>query len=72
MFMTGTEVRRVFNRDERRTVGAVFVTGMVLPFLAGIAVLRFINPHHLWGPNANATSFLLILAIAMAVTSIPV
>jgi Kef-type K+ transport system membrane component KefB len=72
MFITGTEVRRVLHRDERRTVGAVFVTGMVLPFLAGIGLLRLIDQRHLWGPNGNATSFLLIFAIAMAVTSIPV
>jgi Kef-type K+ transport system membrane component KefB len=72
MFMTGTEVQRVFHREERKTVGAVFLTGMVLPFVAGIGLLRLIDQERFWGPNGNATSFLLIFAIAMAVTSIPV
>jgi Kef-type K+ transport system membrane component KefB len=71
MFMTGAEIRKVFHPDERRTVTAVFLTGMVLPFLAGIGLLQIVNAKHLWGPNGNTTSFLLIFAIAMAVTSIP-
>jgi K+:H+ antiporter len=50
----------------------VFLTGMVLPFLAGIGLLYLINQQELWGPNGNTTSFLLVFAIAMAVTSIPV
>ena len=37
LFITGVEIRRVFHREERRTVGAVFVTGMLIPFLAGVA-----------------------------------
>jgi Kef-type K+ transport system membrane component KefB len=43
LFITGTEIRRVFHRNERRTVGAVFVTGMVIPFVAGIAALQLID-----------------------------
>ena len=72
MFMTGTEVRTIFHRRARRTITSVFVTGMVLPFLAGIAILQVIDQKSLWGPNGNPTSFLLVFAIAMAVTSIPV
>lgn len=72
MFLTGTEVRRIFQPDHRKTVTSVFITGMVLPFVAGIVILQFINQQHLWGPNGNETSFLLVFAIAMAVTSIPV
>jgi Kef-type K+ transport system membrane component KefB len=72
LLITGTEIRRVFHRDERRTVGAVFATGMVIPFLAGVGILQLTNLHRMWGPNGNSTSFLLVFAIAMAVTSIPV
>jgi Kef-type K+ transport system membrane component KefB len=72
LFITGVEIRRVFHRDERRTVGAVFVAGMLIPFLAGIAILQFTSLHQMWGPNGNSKSFLLIFAISMAVTSIPV
>ena len=72
MFMTGTEIRSIFHRRERKTITSVFVTGMVLPFLAGIGLLQIIDQQSLWGPNGNTTSFLLVFAIAMAVTSIPV
>ena len=72
MFMTGTEIRTIFHRRERKTITAVFVTGMVLPLIAGIGLLQIIDQKSLWGPNGGTTSFLLVFAIAMAVTSIPV
>ena len=72
MFLTGTEIRTIFHRRERKTITWVFVTGMVLPFIAGIGILQIIDQESLWGPNGTATSFLLVFAIAMAVTSIPV
>jgi Kef-type K+ transport system membrane component KefB len=72
LFITGVEIRRVFHRNERRTVGAVFVSGMLIPFVAGIAILQLTSLHRMWGPNGNSKSFLLVFAISMAVTSIPV
>jgi Kef-type K+ transport system membrane component KefB len=72
LFITGTEIRRVFHRRNQRTIGAVFVAGMIVPFLAGVGLLQVVNGHSHWGPNGNTTSFLLVFAIAMAVTSIPV
>ena len=72
LFITGVEIRRVFHREERKTVGAVFLTGMIIPFVAGVGILQVVNLHRMWGPNGNTRSFLLVFAIAMAVTSIPV
>ena len=72
LFITGTEIRRVFHRKERKTVSAVFLTGMIIPFVAGVGILQVVNLHRMWGPNGNTKSFLLVFAIAMAVTSIPV
>jgi Kef-type K+ transport system membrane component KefB len=72
MFMTGTEIRKVFHRRERKTIGAVFLAGMILPFIAGVGLLQLVHQKTLWGPNGNTPSFLLVFAIAMAVTSIPV
>jgi Kef-type K+ transport system membrane component KefB len=57
MFMTGTEIRSIFHRRERKTISSVFVTGMVLPFLAGIGILQIIDQQSLWGPNGNTTSW---------------
>jgi len=72
LFCSGTQIRSVLRRSESKTVGWVFTTGMLLPFLAGIGLLRVLNLRSSWGPHGNAASFLLIFAIAMAVTSIPV
>jgi Kef-type K+ transport system membrane component KefB len=72
LFCSGTQIRLTLWRGESRTVGWVFVTGMLLPFLAGLGLLRVLDLRSSWGPHGNAASFLLVFAIAMAVTSIPV
>ncbi len=72
MFVAGAELKKVFRRDERRTVGAVFLSGMLIPFAAGVAALQLVDERSHWGPEGNSVSFLLVFAIAMAITSIPV
>lgn len=72
MFCAGVEIRGAFNSKDSKTVGAVFGFGMIIPFLVGLLLLRFINEEQFYGPNATYVSFLLVFAIAMAVTSIPV
>jgi K+:H+ antiporter len=72
LFCSGTEIRTSFGRGDRRTVGAVFLTGMIIPFVAGLGLVHVFGGASHWGPNGNSTSFLLIFAIAMAITSIPV
>jgi Kef-type K+ transport system membrane component KefB len=72
MYCSGIEARSVVTRRETRTVSAVLVFGTILPFLAGLAVLPFVGERSFYGPSGNHTSFLLVFAVAMAVTSIPV
>lgn len=72
LFCSGAQIRSAPGWREGRTAGWVFATGMLLPFLAGLAILRVVDLRSSWGPHGNAASFLLIFAIAMAVTSIPV
>jgi Kef-type K+ transport system membrane component KefB len=72
LFCSGAQIRSGRRRGENKTVGWVFSTGTVLPFLAGLGLLHVLDLRSSWGPHANAASFLLIFAIAMAVTSIPV
>jgi Kef-type K+ transport system membrane component KefB len=72
LFIAGAELRTVFHREERRTVSAVFLTGMCIPFLAGLGISLAIDQQRLWGANGNTTSFVLVFSIAMAITSIPV
>ncbi len=72
LFCSGARIRSAHQRGENKTVGWVFTTGMLLPFLAGLGLLHVLDLRSSWGPHGNAASFLLIFAIAMAVTSIPV
>jgi Kef-type K+ transport system membrane component KefB len=72
LFCSGAQIRSGHRRGENKTVGWVFSTGTILPFLAGLGLLQVLDLRSSWGPHANAASFLLIFAIAMAVTSIPV
>ena len=72
MFCSGLEIRSEFPSGERRTAGFVTMTGTILPFAAALgmgAILDF-SPHY--GTAANPLSFNLVVAIAVAVTSIPV
>lgn len=72
LFCSGTEIRLAKDRRDGKTIGWVLSAGMVLPFLAGIGLLHVMSLRSFWGPHANASAFLLVFAIAMAVTSIPV
>ncbi len=72
LFCSGAQIRSGHRRSENKTVGWVFTTGTILPFLAGLGLLHVLDLRSSWGPHANAASFLLIFAVAMAVTSIPV
>lgn len=72
MFASGAEMRSLFQRDEGKIVVTVTVTGVVLPFLAGIALFSVLDLSSLQGEAANKTALLLVFALAIAVTSIPV
>jgi Kef-type K+ transport system membrane component KefB len=72
MFSAGAEVRRVFQRGERRTSTFITVAGTLVPFAVGLAVLQLLDLSRFHGAADSDTAFLLVFAIAMAVTSIPV
>ena len=72
MFVSGAEVKGLFNLEDRRQITFLGIVGTAIPFLLVI----FIAPHlplaPLIGPAGQKVSLLLVLGIAMAVTSIPV
>ena len=72
MFASGAEVRSTFESGERRTAVVITVVGTLLPFLGGLWFFGWFDLTRFVGPANNATAFLLVLAVAMAVTSIPV
>ena len=72
MFLSGAETRQLFTRDERREVGWLAIVGTGLPFVLGLVLgPRLVGPA-LAGPNGNRISLIIILAVGVAVTSVPV
>jgi len=72
MFLSGTEARQLFGREERREVAWLTVVGTGIPFALGLIFgSRLIGPA-LAGPRGNVLSLTIILAVGVAVTSVPV
>jgi Kef-type K+ transport system membrane component KefB len=72
MFVSGIEFHSTFERQERRTAIFVSVTGTVLPFIGGLAMVRLANIDALLGTAGSVPALVIVLAVGVAVTSIPV
>jgi Kef-type K+ transport system membrane component KefB len=72
MFGAGAELRSSFQPGESRTVCAVTVTGMVVPFAVGLGFVALLPAGDLIGPAQSRAAFVLVFSLAIAVTSIPV
>ncbi|MGC2619553.1 MAG: cation:proton antiporter [Acidobacteriaceae bacterium] len=72
MFLAGAETQQLFTHKERREVGWLIIVGTGLPFLIGLALAPWIIRPSLAGPNGNRISLTIILAVGVAVTSVPV
>ena len=74
MFISGSQVRRVFAQENRRETAWILGIGTPLPFflVLGLGLFSFLPLESLTGSAGQEISALLILSIAVAVTSIPV
>jgi Kef-type K+ transport system membrane component KefB len=72
MFASGAETKGLFDRQDRREVGWLGVVGTGLPFLLALVAAPLIPTAPLIGTAGQRTSLLIVVSIAMAVTSIPV
>lgn len=72
MFLSGAETQEVFRRDERREVSWLAIVGTGVPFLLGLVFGPWLIRPSLAGPNGNRVSLIIILAVGVAVTSVPV
>lgn len=72
MFLSGAEMQQLFSREERRTVGWLTIVGTGIPFLLGLILGPYAIRPSLAGPNGNRISLIIILAVGVAVTSVPV
>ncbi|MDR3728033.1 MAG: cation:proton antiporter [Terracidiphilus sp.] len=72
MFLAGTETQQLFTREDRREVGWLIIVGTGLPFLLGLLFAPSLIQPSLEGPNGNRISLTIILAVSVAVTSVPI
>ena len=77
MFLSGAEARQLFGPDERREVTWLTLVGTGIPFLLGLSFgPRLIHSALLGpalsGPRGNTLALTIILAVGVAVTSVPV
>ena len=72
MFLSGAETRQLFTREERREVGWLTIVGTGIPFVLGLALAPCLIRPALAGPHGNRISLMIILAVGVAVTSVPV
>ena len=72
MFLSGAETQQLFTREDRRQVGWLGVVGTGIPFVLGLIFGPWLIRPELAGPNGNRISLIIILAVGVAVTSVPV
>ncbi len=72
MFLSGAETQQLFTREERREVGWLTIVGTGIPFVLALALGPWLVQPSLAGPNGSRGSLIIILAVGVAVTSVPV
>lgn len=72
MFLSGAETQQLFTREERREVSWLAAVGSGIPFVLALILGPWLIRPSLAGPNGNRISLIIILAVGVAVTSVPV
>lgn len=72
MFLSGAETKALFQRHERKQIAWLASVGTVLPFLVMLLLASLMPLGWFIGSKANRPALLLVMGIAVAVTSIPV
>jgi len=72
MFLSGAETQQLFSRDERREVSYLSILGTGIPFVVALLLGPWLIRPALAGPNGNRLALIIIVAVGVAVTSVPV
>jgi Kef-type K+ transport system membrane component KefB len=72
MFISGAETKQLFTREERREVSWLAIVGTGIPFILGLVFGPMLVGPAIAGPKGNKLSLVIILAVGVAVTSVPV
>lgn len=72
MFLSGAETKALFQKDERRQITCLAMAGTCLPFFVMLALASMLPLEWFMGSKDSRAALLLVMSIAVAVTSIPV
>ena len=72
MFASGAETKGLFRREDRREVAWLGGLGTGVPFVVALAVAPLLPLDAVIGGANHRVALLLVIGIAVAVTSIPV
>src|SRR5215467_4677389 len=72
MFLSGAETKALFQKHERKQIAWLATIGTMLPFFVMLALASLIPLGWFMGEKQNRTALVLVMGIAVAVTSIPV
>lgn len=72
MFISGFEIEKSINKKDKKLIASLLLGATVLPFLVGWFTPHLYDFSPYVGENGNRLSLTIIIAIAIAVTSIPV
>lgn len=72
MFVSGAEINGLFDLDERKPIAWLSILGTLFPFIVAMLVAHWIPLDRLMGAAQQKTAALLVIGIAVSVTSIPV
>jgi Kef-type K+ transport system membrane component KefB len=72
MFISGFEIQKRFGREDKKIITAVILGSTIIPLIAGWAIPYIYDFSPYMGVKNNALALQIVIAIAIAVTSIPV
>jgi Kef-type K+ transport system membrane component KefB len=72
MFLSGAETKALFQQDDRRPIAWLTAIGTGLPFFAMTLCAPLLPLQRFRGPKGSELALILVMSIAVAVTSIPV
>lgn len=72
MFISGFEIERAYSSDDKKTVLALLIGATIIPFIAGWVIPEYYDFTPFIGVKNNIFALKIIIALAVAVTSIPV
>jgi Kef-type K+ transport system membrane component KefB len=72
MFLSGFEIQKSFDRKDRKLIAATLLGATIVPLLAGWMAPALFDFTPYLGTKGNVLALRIVIAIAVAVTSIPV